>query len=94
MENIVNLFYNSGLQYKMDFQGIRHSEERRDEAIHKYAPMQIKAESRLPNGAAQPIGNKVSGQNFDASQAPGIRINTIEIELWIKEIIDFPIAQK
>ncbi len=55
---------------------------------------QIIAESRLPSGAAQPIGNKVSGQYFDASQAPGILISKIEVTLCINERIDFPIAQK
>lgn len=58
------------------------------------ATRQIIAESRLPRGAAHPIGNRVSGQSFEASQAPGILIRIMEATLWIKEIIDFPIAQK
>lgn len=58
------------------------------------ATRQIIAERRLPSGAAQPIGNRVSGQSFEASQAPGILIRIIEIELWMNEMIDFPIAQK
>ena len=62
--------------------------------IHINAITQIIAESRLPSGAAQPIGKRVSGQNLEARYAPGMRIKIIEIELCINEIIDFPIAQK
>ena len=54
----------------------------------------MNTESKLPIGAASPIGKRVSGQSLEAKYAPGIRIRMIEIELCIKEMIDFPIAQK
>jgi hypothetical protein len=38
-------------------------------------------ERRLPHGAASPIGKRFSGQNLEASQAPGILKVTMEIEL-------------
>ena len=61
---------------------------------YKKTPIQIIAESRLPSGAAQPIGKRVSGQNFEARYAPGILIKMIESELCINEMKDLPIAVK
>ena len=47
--------------------------------------MQMTAERSEPSGAAQPMGNRVSGKRTEAYQAPGIRIRRIEIRLWRKE---------
>ena len=60
----------------------------------KKAATQIIAESAEPSGAAMPMGKSVWGYSFAARYAPGILTQMIEITLWIKEMIDFPIAQK
>ncbi len=41
---------------------------------------------REPRGGAQPIGYKVSGQNLEASHAPGMRTAKTETTLLMKEI--------
>lgn len=56
--------------------------------------MQIIPDSREPAGEARPMGYNVSGKSLEASQTPGIRIHTIEIELCKNEIPAIPSAQK
>lgn len=60
----------------------------------KYANTQIIAESAEPKGAAIPIGVSVSEKKFAARYAPGILTSKIDVMLCIKEMIDFPSAQK
>ena len=43
--------------------------------------MQTMAENSDPSGAAQPMGNKVSGNRMEAYQAPGIRSSRIDARL-------------
>lgn len=65
-----------------------------DFSIITKAITQIIAESNEPKGGAKPICTSDAGHNFEAKYAPGILTKITEIILWIKEIIDFPNAQK
>lgn len=55
---------------------------------------QIMADKSEPLAVARPIGNRVVGNNTDATYAPGTLRVTVAIRLCIKEISDLPKAQK